>query len=53
MRKSFAMALLTLFMLSGAAALLSACNTTAGIGEDMSAAGRSITGAADNTKRRL
>jgi len=53
MRKNFVMVLLTLFMLSGAAALLSACNTTAGLGEDMSAAGHSITGAADNTKRRL
>ena len=53
MRKNIAMAFLSLFVLSGAAALLSACNTTEGIGRDMSAAGRAVTGTAQETKQRM
>ena len=30
--------------------LLSACNTTAGVGEDVSAAGRAVTNSADKVK---
>lgn len=37
----------TLFMLTGMSVLLSACNTTAGAGHDISATGRAITGGAD------
>ena len=50
MRKSLAMAFLSLFLLSGAAAVLTACNTAAGIGEDVSAVGRTVTGGAERTK---
>jgi predicted small secreted protein len=50
MRKSLAMAFLSLLLLSGAAPMLSACNTTAGAGEDLSAAGRTMTRSADRVK---
>ena len=50
MKRNLAMALLTLVLLSGAAGMLSACNTTAGFGQDMSSAGHALTGAADKTK---
>jgi entericidin B len=51
MRKNVATVLLTLFLLAGAASVLSACNTVAGFGEDMSAAGHALTGAAAPTKQ--
>jgi predicted small secreted protein len=47
MRKNLAMALISLFMLAGAAPLLSACNTTSGAGKDISATGHAITRSAD------
>jgi entericidin B len=50
MRKTVAKAFLTVFLLTGAATALSACNTTAGAGKDMSAAGRAITNEADKNK---
>jgi predicted small secreted protein len=50
MRRTLAMAFLSFFVLAGAAALLSACNTYAGFGEDMSATGKSITDAGDDKK---
>ncbi len=50
MRRHLAMTFLSLFLLSGAAALLSACNTTAGAGEDISAAGRGVTNSAERLK---
>ena len=50
MRKLLAAFLLNLLFLSGAAALLSACNTTAGVGEDISATGNAITGGAEQSK---
>lgn len=40
-------------LLTLAAPLLAACNTTAGAGEDVSAAGRAITRGADNVKSGL
>lgn len=49
MRKFITAALL----LNLAAPLLAACNTTAGAGEDVSAAGRAITRGADNVKSGL
>ena len=52
MRK-IAMAFLTLFMLSGAVAALSACNTVEGLGRDTSAAGRAVTNSAADTKQKL
>jgi predicted small secreted protein len=41
---------LTLLALAGASSLLTACNTTAGAGQDISAAGRTITRGADKLK---
>ena len=49
-RKSAARALLALVMLGGVATTLSACNTAAGFGEDMSAAGHAITGSTEEPK---
>jgi entericidin B len=53
MRKGFASALLAIFVLAGAAMTLSACNTAAGFGEDMSAAGGALTNSAQKTKNSL
>ncbi len=39
----------TALLLGGAALLLAACNTMAGVGEDTSAAGRAVTRSADET----
>lgn len=50
MRKTFASGLLAIFVLAGAAMMLSACNTTAGFGEDMSATGHALTNSADRDK---
>jgi predicted small secreted protein len=52
MRKKFAIVLLNLVLLSGAA-VLSACNTTAGAGKDVSAAGHAVTNSADKVKAGL
>ena len=52
MRKSLIMVLLSFLVLSGATALLSACNTTAGVGEDISATGHAITSGAEQSKPR-
>lgn len=41
---------LTLFALAGAVPLLGACNTTAGAGEDVSAAGRAVSRGAERLK---
>jgi predicted small secreted protein len=46
MRKKLSIAL-TLLALVGAAPLLSACHTTAGIGQDLSAGGNAVTNAAE------
>jgi predicted small secreted protein len=46
MRKKFSIAL-TLLALIGAAPLLSACHTTAGVGQDLTAGGKAITNTAD------
>lgn len=53
MRKSVATAFLSLFVLSGAAALLSACNTMEGLGRDTAAAGRAVTNSATDTKQKM
>lgn len=50
MRKSLAAAILSLLVIAGAGSLLTACNTTAGAGEDMSAAGHALTDSADKNK---
>jgi predicted small secreted protein len=50
MRKRLTITSLTLLALVGSAALLGACNTTAGIGADVAAAGKAIEDTADETK---
>jgi predicted small secreted protein len=50
MGKRLAIKSLTLLVLLGSAALLGACNTTAGVGEDMAAAGKAIEESADKSK---
>ena len=47
MRKNLAMTLISLLLLSGATSLLSACNTTAGVGKDISGTGHAITRSAN------
>jgi predicted small secreted protein len=47
MRKNLATILISLFVLAAAASLLSACNTTAGAGKDISATGHAITRSAN------
>jgi predicted small secreted protein len=47
MRKNLATIFISLFVLAGAATLLSACNTTSGAGKDISATGHAITKSAD------
>lgn len=42
---------LAILMLMGAGSLLSACNTVAGAGQDVSAVGRTVTTGAEQTKR--
>ena len=51
MRKTLASVALTLFVLTGAAAMLSACNTVEGVGQDTSAAGRAISGTSRDVRR--
>ena len=45
--------MLSVFVLAFAVVVLSACNTTAGVGEDVSAAGRAVTKGADKVKQGL
>ena len=52
-RRRLAVAMVTAFVLAGAASILSACNTTAGVGEDISATGHAITGGAEKTKQAM
>ena len=49
MRKGFASALLAI-VIATAGMALSACNTTAGLGEDMSHAGHALTNKAEENK---
>lgn len=50
MRVGFASAFLAIFLLAGAAMTLSACNTAAGFGQDMSAAGQAVSNSAEKVK---
>jgi entericidin B len=50
MRTSLAKLFLALFLLSSAGAVLSACNTTAGAGQDLQNAGQAITNSAEQNK---
>ncbi len=53
MRKVTIVAILNLLLLAGATVLLSACNTTAGVGQDVSATGHAVTNTADKVKSGL
>jgi predicted small secreted protein len=50
MRHTLAIACLTLLVLSGAAVLLGACNTTEGFGKDVAAGGTAIERSAERNK---
>jgi predicted small secreted protein len=51
MRKTIASVALTLFALTAAATVLSACNTVEGVGKDTSAAGRAISDTSREVRR--
>jgi len=50
MTRTLAKIFLALFLMTGTGALLSACNTTAGAGQDLSNAGHAITNSAEDAK---
>ncbi len=50
MRRKSHLLVFTLLFVFGGAALLSACNTTEGIGQDVSAAGDALAKSADDNK---
>ncbi len=50
MRKEFAIALLSLIVFTGASTMLTACNTVAGAGKDVSSAGGAVTEEANEHK---
>ena len=52
-RRAAARMILALSLLIGASAMLSACNTTAGVGEDVSATGHAVTNTAEKVKSGL
>jgi len=53
MKRRIAMTFLSLFLLTGAATVLSACNTMRGLGEDTSAAGHALTNSATTTQQQV
>ena len=50
MRKTIASVALTLFALTAAATVLSACNTVEGVGKDVQAAGKAVSTTAQDAK---
>jgi entericidin B len=52
-RRGLASTLATLLLLSGVAVALSACNTTAGVGKDVSATGNAVSNTAEKAKSGL
>lgn len=52
MRKNLTMVLFSLILLSGVTALLSACDTIAGAGADVSNVGHAVTGGAEQATPR-
>ena len=52
-RSSMIRALIPMLVLLAAAPLLAACNTTAGAGQDVSAAGRAVTRSANEVRQGL
>jgi predicted small secreted protein len=53
LRRSATAMVLSLCVLAGAGALLCACNTTAGAGQDVSAVGHAVTGSAEKVKSNI
>jgi predicted small secreted protein len=53
MQSRLAGVLLSLFVLGCAASVLGACNTTAGLGQDVSATGKAVTNSAEKVKQGL
>ena len=53
MRDTAIRAIVFTLVLSALAPMLAACNTTAGAGQDVSAAGRAVTRTADEVKKGL
>jgi entericidin B len=53
MRRSLCSALLSVFILAGAMTVLGGCNTTAGLGQDVSATGKAVTNSAEKVKQGL
>ncbi len=53
LRRGAARTILALTLLAGASAMLTACNTTAGAGQDVSAAGHAVTSTADKAKNAM
>lgn len=51
LRMGIAGSMLVTFLLAGTAILLTACNTTAGVGQDVSAAGHAVTNSAEKVKQ--
>ncbi|HME20544.1 MAG TPA: entericidin A/B family lipoprotein [Acetobacteraceae bacterium] len=53
MRPSLLSALLSVFVLAGTLTILGGCNTTAGLGQDVSATGKAVTNSAEKVKQGL
>jgi len=51
LKRGFAMRKLIVLTAAAAALLVSACNTVSGLGRDAEAAGRAVTGAAEDAKK--
>ncbi|HSZ93076.1 MAG TPA: entericidin A/B family lipoprotein [Acetobacteraceae bacterium] len=52
-RWSILSALLAMFVVAGSMITLGGCNTTAGLGQDVSATGKAVTNSADKVKQGL
>jgi predicted small secreted protein len=52
-RRNLFSALLSVFVIAGAMTVLGGCNTTAGVGQDVSATGRAVTNSAEKVKQGL
>jgi predicted small secreted protein len=53
MRRGLLSALLSMSVLAGTVVVLGGCNTTAGLGQDVSATGKAVTNSAEKVKQGL
>ncbi len=51
--RSLGTVLMTVSILAGAATMLSACNTTAGLGQDVSNTGHAVTNGAERVQQKM